>query len=584
MIPSGYAAKTPFGEKELFDKIVADPGTAGWVVLHSLDVKKHRSKIEGEVDLVILVPALGVLCVEVKGCDVSRQDGKWIYPYETSTEGPFKQVSRASHSLRDYVEQKETSLSKILFFSAVVFTRVNFEDESPEWHPWQYVNRRKLIRQPISKSVTEILQRAHAHFKSKVSQYAWYHEEKTRPTETQISRLVGVLRADFDYPASPRSDVENIEEGIRHFTEEQFDALDLLDENPRVVFKGLAGTGKTLLAIEAARRARANGKSTLLLCYNKLLGRWLERQTHDLALGTEKFWCGTFHRLLLDIAGCKPPASAGNEYWRNLLPPRVADLLLDDQRTWPSYDMIVIDEAQDLLNDEYLDVIDLLLRGGLAGGQWVMFGDFAKQAIYASDVGQLANQLVGGLVARSPNHVKSTLSINCRNAEPIAGLLTIASGLNPGYKRVLHDMAGADVTPLFFSTADGQHELLRRALGELTKTFKPEEIVVLSMRANERSCSAAATETLKGIHLLPMSETRDAAAVEFTSVHAFKGMEASAIVITDIEKIDDDRTQALLYVGMSRARIVLYMLMSESCRASYNRMLDAGLEIATRRT
>jgi hypothetical protein len=59
-------------------------------VLHSLDLKRHQSKIEGELDMVILVPALGVLCIEVKGCDVSRQDGKWIYPYETSVEGPFQ--------------------------------------------------------------------------------------------------------------------------------------------------------------------------------------------------------------------------------------------------------------------------------------------------------------------------------------------------------------------------------------------------------------------------------------------------------------------------------------------------------------
>jgi hypothetical protein len=47
--------------------------------------------------------------------------------------------------------------------------------------------------------------------------------------------------------------------------------------------------------------------------------------------------------------------------------------------------MLVIDEAQDLLEDEYLDVLDLLVKGGLAGGRWAFFGDFERQAIYISD-------------------------------------------------------------------------------------------------------------------------------------------------------------------------------------------------------
>jgi hypothetical protein len=74
MIPPVYATKTPLGEKDLFNKLRDDPDTAGWVVLHSLELKKHQSKIEGELDMVVLVPRLGVLCIEVKGCNVSRQD------------------------------------------------------------------------------------------------------------------------------------------------------------------------------------------------------------------------------------------------------------------------------------------------------------------------------------------------------------------------------------------------------------------------------------------------------------------------------------------------------------------------------
>lgn len=382
MIPPSCATKTPLGEKDLFNKLRDDPDTAGWVVLHSLDLKKHQSKIEGELDMVVLVPRLGILCIEVKGCNVSRQDGKWIYPYETSVEGPFKQASKAMHSLRAYLVSKDCTLSRLLFFSAAIFTRVDFDEHSPEWHPWQYINRRQFVRRPISVNVSNILQRAHEHVESCVGLHSWYNETDSRPDEGQVRRMVALLRDNFEYTVSPRIDLGLMEQMICQFTEEQFDALDLLEENDRVVFKGPAGTGKTFLAMEATKRALAEGSSVLFLCYNNLLGDWLKAQTIGYSDDPKLFQCRTFHSLLLEIANEKPAKGVGNSYWRKDLPVRALDLLLDDERPWHSYDMLVIDEVQDLLEEEYLDIFDLLLKGGIAVGKWVFFGDFERQAIY----------------------------------------------------------------------------------------------------------------------------------------------------------------------------------------------------------
>ena len=583
MIPPNYSSKTPAGERDLFNKLRNDPDTTGWVVLHSLDIKKHMSKIEGELDMLILVPEMGVLCVEVKGCDVSRHEGKWIYPYETSLEGPFKQVSRAMYSLRKYLIGRDCSLSEILFFSAAIFTKVDFDEESPEWHPWQFINRRLFIRRPISFNISNILKRAHEHVKSRTGQYSWYHESASRPTEFQIRRMVNLLRNDFEYAVSPRNDMEQMEERIQHFTEEQFDGLDYLQDNSRIVFKGPAGTGKTFLAMEAARRAIAEGKSVLLLCYNNLLGDWLKSRTSGFMNESKLFRCGTLHSLLLDITGEKPVEAASGEYWQKRLPLLAADVLLGDERKWPLHDMLIVDEAQDLITEEYLDVLDLLLKGGLAGGRWVLFGDFERQAIYLSEVGGGACQALENLAGRAPNHVNCTLRINCRNAEPIAETLTITSGLTPGYRRVLHDFAGSDVDPLFYSSGADQAILLGKAIDSLTGTFKPREIVILSMRGDDASCARSASGNSSGISLAPIRKLRDYQTIPFASIHAFKGLEAAAVIITDIESLDDERSRALLYVGMSRARIRLYMLMHECCRHSYDRILDSGLEKTSRR-
>lgn len=583
MIPPSCAAKTPVGEKDLFNRFRVDPDTDGWVVLHSLDLKRHQSKIEGELDMVILVPALGVLCIEVKGCDVSRQDGKWIYPYETSVEGPFKQASKAMHSLRTYLVKRDCSLSGLLFFSAVVFTRVDFDEQSPEWHPWQSINRRLFVRQPISLNISTVLQRAHEHVASRVGRHSWYNDTDSRPSEGQVRRMVALLRDNFEYAVSPRGDLEQLEQMICRFTEEQFDALDLLAENHRVVFKGPAGTGKTLLAMEATKRAIEDGKTVLLLCYNSLLGDWLKAKTSSYSNDPAQLRCSTFHSLLLEIACEKAGKTAGNEYWRKQLPVRASDRLLDDNRSWPTYDMLVIDEAQDLLEDEYLDVLDLLVKGGLAGGKWAFFGDFERQAIYTSDGGEGAQQALDGLSDRAPRHVKSSLRINCRNAEPIAETLAITSGLVPGYKRVLHDIEGSDVDPLFYASSDDQERQLAAAIRNLLETFKAGEIIVLSMKSDESSCAATVSSATIGERLVPIRRVQDSQAIPFTTIHAFKGLEAPAVIITDIENLNVEKTRALLYVGMSRARIRLYMLMNERCRGSYDRILDAGLAISTRK-
>lgn len=583
MIPPACPAKAPLGEKELFDKLRDDPDTAGWVVLHSLDLKKHKSKIEGEIDMVVLVPDHGILCIEVKGCKVSRQEGKWVYPYETSLEGPFKQASRSMHSLREYLSGRDCTLSRLLFFSAVVFTRDGFDEQSPEWHPWQFINQKLFIRRPISSNIKNIFMHAHEHVASRTGVNSWYNDIVSRPSEGQVKRMVSLLRGNFEYAISPRTDLENLEQMIFRFTEEQFDALDLLDENERVVFKGPAGTGKTFIAMETAKRAIEEGKTVLFVCFNNLLGEWLQAQTAGYSDNPKVLQCRTFHSLLIEIAGEKPPTGASSGYWKKDLPERAVDRLLDVNNSWAAFDMLIVDEAQDLLEEDYLDVFDLLLKGGLAGGKWALFGDFERQAIYVSEGGEGAVRAIESLSNRAPHHAKYPLRINCRNAEPIAETLTITCGLAPGYKRVLHDIEGSEVDPLFYSSARDQETQLASAIEDLRQIFKAGEIVVLSMRNNDHSCAGNMSADASGIKLAPIRQVRDGQTIPFSSIHAFKGLEAPAVIITDIDNLEDEKALALLYVGMSRARIRLLLLMNEKCRSSYGRILDTGLEMISRK-
>ena len=66
-------------------------------------------------------------------------------------------------------------------------------------------------------------------------------------------------------------------------------------DNRAVLFTGPAGSGKTFLAMEAARRELAVGNRGRLICFNSLLGKRLAADMPD----DPRLTVGTFHRQLL---------------------------------------------------------------------------------------------------------------------------------------------------------------------------------------------------------------------------------------------------------------------------------------------
>ena len=162
------------------------------------------------------------------------------------------------HSLRERLARQHRQFDRVPFWSAVCFPFIDFAEESPEWHSWQVIDRRALQAQPIARLIEGVLDQARKLLVER--EVGWFHPERREPTPAQCDALVGVLRPDFEFFESPKSRLMRLDEEVRHYTEEQFEALDTIDANPRLVFDGPAGTGKTLLAIEAARRAVSRGR------------------------------------------------------------------------------------------------------------------------------------------------------------------------------------------------------------------------------------------------------------------------------------------------------------------------------------
>ncbi len=183
----------------------------------------------------------------------------------------------------------------------------------------------------------------------------------------------------------------------------QYQLLNVLAGVRRAAIVGGAGTGKTMLAAEKARRLAREGFTTLLVCFNAPLARMLAEETAETARSTGRLTVTTFHQLCQDLgreAGVlgERPDPVPQTWWDATLPDALVDA---GERLGPRYHAIVVDEGQDFA-PEWLLALEALSFGGREDVLYV-FHDPA-QAIYREDVvGQLGLQ-------------EYPLEQNCRNA------------------------------------------------------------------------------------------------------------------------------------------------------------------------
>ena len=561
MFPAQIYSKNPSpGEIEIFQRLRDDPLTKKWLVLHSLDISHHINQVAGEADFVIIVPGKGVLCLEVKAhLKIQRENGLWYFGSSTTpeTRGPFKQASEAMHSIRTRVVNRYIGLSKVVFWSAVIFPYLEFKISSDEWHPWQVIDSKQFLRASIGELVLNVLDNAHQ-FLSKTPSAKWFDKNSNEPDAAQSQNLCNLLRPEFEFFESPESRSNRRIEELKTYTSEQYEALDGMELNDRVIYTGPAGTGKTLLAIEAVRRSVSNGRKVLFCCYNRLLGVWLREQTGSL-LPVENV--GTLHSIMLSVAGVTPPENAGQEFWDIELPEKAIDRLLLDSSGDHKFDELIIDEAQDVLKNSYLDFLDLSLRGGLNSGKWKFLGDFEKQAIYSSSSGDINDVLLH----RFPNIPKYALRANCRNTPRIAEFVHLLGGLNPHYSKIRRPDNQIEPEILPYKKEDQQKEKLVSILASLAqKGFKGSEIIILSPRSDQDSVASKISTT--SFSLVPLKQKRNLNEVGYCTIHSFKGLEAPVVIVTDIEEVDTDKSASLFYVAITRSIDRLFILVNEKAR------------------
>lgn len=552
MMPSYRPESAPPGEKALYAALASSPGTEGWIVLHSLAIAEHVRQVEGEADFVVIVPDHGVLVIEVKSHQTISvlDDGQWKLGHDRPTSRhPFKQANEAMHSLRCFLESKNLDLRSIPLLSCAWFTEVRARTMLPsstEWHDWQVLDSEDL-RKGVPAAILRTLAEGKAHLDAKIQYFSY---GGVGPDQAQTERIASILRPRFEL-ATVAGDRRRVrEQELISFIGEQYEALDAMQDNRQVLFTGPAGSGKTLLATEAARREVSMGRSGRLLCFNRFLGRRLVSDMDDLPGLT----VGTLHKELVRIVGVQPPPGAGPDFWERELPDRAMEVLLEGGEGLVS-DFLVVDEIQDIVREPYLDVLDLMVAGGLAEGRLLLFGDFERQAIFdAPDGRELLRCRVGQLTTHR-------LITNCRNLPRIGYQVNTFSKLQPGYQRFRRLDDGFDPSVFTYKSGSDQSEQLVSAVRTLRNDgFELNEIVVLSPLEGNSTASRTTDTWLRQVLRPADGSASRPGQLSYSTIQAFKGLEARAVVVTDIDRHTMPNFESLLYVGLTRATDRLFAL------------------------
>ena len=570
MIPSVISPEVKSNaERKIFEWFQNAPGTDKWIVLHSLGIATHNKVIYGETDFLVLAPKLGIFAIEVKGGRVRRENGIWYFTNRygktnSKVRGPFDQARDGIFSIVDAMKKRidieHRHIENVLFGYGVMFPDIEFTSTGIEEEQWQVFDSRD------GANVKQFIKRLSDGAKAKWESHYGPVNDSKLPDSSDVRYIASLLRGDFDCTVPMSAQLRNASDALIALTKEQYRCLDQLDDNPRCLIQGPAGTGKTLLAIEEVKKSVARGEKVALFCFNANLADWLSSYFENMPEAVRPKYIGTFHKYMTQVAreaGLLPiyPQDSDKiqQYYQSDLPEAAAIALLDGGEL---YDKIVVDEAQDLIRDSYLEVMSTCLEKGLSRGRWTMFGDFSMQAIYADGMSG------AGMIEKLEDQtafIRFKLTINCRNTKPICKEIETVTGFKAPHN-LWTKVDGPPVQYITWSTMENQCKKLQTLLKQLADAhISPEQITILSPKRRDDSV----VSMLDGY---PIKDFKVPIGVNttFCTIQAYKGLENTVIVLTDIENFSSDK---LMYVGLSRACSGLFILETDAAKREYDNLL-----------
>ena len=496
-----------------------------YYVVHSFDSVSTRGGryVEREVDFVVFHPDMGMLCVEAKAGAVRCEGGVWYYGTGDmmSREGPYRQANSAKYRIMKCFDERGlgTLVDRCKFVHAVWFVSLRRQDFAGF-----------SLTPDASRDITlffDDLSNPEPAIRRIFSIDMFGRETNLNHSEAQ-EIVQRVLCPEFSIVPTTRMQYDLADVAFARLLDSQTRVLDFIRDQRFAVINGAAGTGKTLIAMEHARRVAKDDK-VLFLCFNTLLKDEIAKRLSDQP--------NIEVRTIAGLA-CGMCRTAEPDYY--VLGERLMAHLEDGG--FP-YDHVIVDEGQDfgvaaIEDASILDTLLELVSG--RGGTFYLFYD-RRQFVQGSEMPKFINDA----------DCKLTLYVNCRNTESIAR----CSLRSLGETKDAEVLEGARTSgpPQLFASEDrvAQAAFIDEQIAALKKRGL-DDIVVLTCKTES---SSTLREWVKG-------GAWNSSGVKFSTCRKFKGLEADAVILVDVDEgIWEPTTRAydpepglVFYTGASRAK------------------------------
>ena len=532
MIPSSVSDfHGSYGEEKVYESLAQLPDD--YVVFHSVrwNRVRFRGGVDwGESDFAVFHPERGLLVIEVKSGGISCQEGVW---YQTNTltgertrmkRPPMVQAERSKFQFKDLLSDAKTATAKTYWVECAVWFPSIGEYALIGQMPCEYTNGNVLIQQDL------------LHAKASITYvYDYYQMNQRQPyTKEDIKEIIRLLAPNFDAVAGLSGRMAEESFYFHRMTTEQSYLLDYLEEQRVAAIQGGAGTGKTMMALEKARRL-SETEPVLFLCFNRFLLDYL-RETYGSNMPNV-----TFHNLLSLFASQIGRIDIGNG--RTETVKAISNFLNKfDSYDWP-YRHIVIDEGQDFA-EEHLELLYMIAEQ--MDGCFYLFYDKNQMIQQRQSMDWVRNV-----------ECRLVLTRNCRNTHNIA--VTSYKPLGIDQVKMRLDFEGQKPE---FHILDNRESALS-SISTLIRKYmeqgvQKKDIVILTVKTESTSLLEGKTS----VGQYKLARRPGDSGILFTTCRKFKGLESKVVIVTDVDETTfrNEENRRILYAGASRAQHILEII------------------------
>jgi hypothetical protein len=493
-----YAEKTLF---QLFEKKLSDD----YIVFHGAWWQHIKYIVQDrEADFIIIHPERGIIILEAKGGQIiyDHLNMAWYQNKDKMKISPFKQAKEIKFKFLDFLSKhnefknKDFCIGQCVAFPDIDGVVNNLPSEAPQ---------EILLLRPQLGNISGWI--------SSVFDYYKAEGHFTKLGQQRTDLIINLISPSTEFKKYIASDIVENNQQIIQLTQQQFDILNNLCLHSECIVLGCAGSGKTQLAIEKARKLCQHLVKTLVICKSNNLSLYIAASLQD----------------EIKMGYCV--VSSFEE-----IHPRKSQLTFD-------FTAIILDEGQDFESEETNYLKQLIPDDGI----FYIFQDSNQ------NISKNANKLA---LKVHP----TVLDKNCRNTHKIFKYAEPFVSCSHPIKSSL--MEGRDVVYRIYEDTDDIFIWLEEDITALVNNHNvlPNQIVILTDMYPSSKSILSQYSHIDRFDLKPYSFNQDKNTIQWSNIEMYKGLESDVIMLF-FEKqkkvVLSNWDMANRYVGATRAKSFL---------------------------